>query len=378
MPVKHRTDDAFAQLARTFWTGILELEITDVAYQTLIKSALPTLPLHKRPLRLLGKFSFTMTEPTIPTPPQTPPSNVPPSSPDPLPSISLARLDSLLETYLDFLDQYTTLRTQLSKQFSDGFFALARANHTSPSLGGGRRFGGDGYDERMKAQRRVVYTVEDSRGGSDAHRDESEEIGRDGDQVAALTACRVSIQKTKHSSPSEETSTGSAEQADYDDTPDHSSTGASSTPPISSPTPTKRDSSSKASTEAKAKRPPSHRDPLNWYGILVPQALRQAQACFTAGVETSIPQLLNTSAAMRELETSISKLRVELGLQPGLEPDLDVEENAQVQEEEPSSTNPSSQPPRTTIDASQISTSPRKRLVQRTSEPRSRILRLDG
>ena len=318
-----------------------------------------------------------MTEPTIPTPPQTPPSAIPPSKPDPLPSTSLARLDSLLETYLDFLDQYTTLRTQLSKQFSDGFFALARANHTSTSLGGGRRYGGDGYDERMKAQRRVVYSVEESRGGSDANRDEAEEMGRDGDQVAALPSCQISIQKTKHSSPSDETSTGSTEQADDVDAPDHSSTGDSTTAPGSSPTPSKRDSSSETRAKAKLPLPPSNRDPLNWYGILVPQPLRQAQACFTIGVETSIPQLLNTSAAMRELETCISKLRVELGLQPGLELDLDVGEIAQVQEEF-SSTNPSSQPPRTVKDASQVSTSSRKRLVQRTSEPRSRILRLDG
>src|ERR1700728_4011474 len=76
-----------------------------------------------------------MAESKIPTPPEKPPSMASPS----------------------------TLRTQLSKQFSDGFFSLARANHASPTLGSGRRYGEEGYDKRMKAQRRIVYSTRDSK-----------------------------------------------------------------------------------------------------------------------------------------------------------------------------------------------------------------------
>jgi hypothetical protein len=76
-----------------------------------------------------------MTESKIPTPPETPPSMASPS----------------------------TLRTQLSKQFSDSFFSLARANHTSPTLSSGRQYGEEGYDERMKAQRKIVYSTRDSK-----------------------------------------------------------------------------------------------------------------------------------------------------------------------------------------------------------------------
>src|SRR5436305_5836411 len=103
-----------------------------------------------------------MAESTIPPPPQTQRFVAPPSEPKVVPEVSLERLDNLLETYLELLDEYTTLRTQLSKQLSDGFFSLASANHTSPTLGSGRRYGEEGYDERMKAHRRIVYSTRDS------------------------------------------------------------------------------------------------------------------------------------------------------------------------------------------------------------------------
>lgn len=69
-----------------------------------------------------------------------------------------ARLDDLLEQYLELLDQYTTLREELSKTFSSGFFSLAQAQRAS-TLGAGRRYGEECYDERMKAQRKVSSTL---------------------------------------------------------------------------------------------------------------------------------------------------------------------------------------------------------------------------
>src|SRR5437763_985471 len=73
-----------------------------------------------------------MTESTVPTPNPTLPPAPEPSTLNHVPEISLGRLDSLLEAYLDLLDEYTALRTNLSKELSDGFYSLARANHTSP------------------------------------------------------------------------------------------------------------------------------------------------------------------------------------------------------------------------------------------------------
>jgi coiled-coil domain-containing protein 115 len=54
-------------------------------------------------------------------------------------------------------------------------------------------------------------------------------------------------------------------------------------------------------------------DPISWYGILVPQSLRNAQKSFTSGVEGGVPQLLDVMADMREVELKIYNLRKEIG-----------------------------------------------------------------
>ena len=160
----------------------------------------------------------------IPNLPQTPSSANFPSQPESVPEVSLERLDSLLEAYLELLDEYTTLRTQLSKQFSEGFFALARANHTSNNLGSGRRYGEEDYDERMKAQRRITYSVENSmtgRGGNSTEvkdtdgLDEAEKV----DNGAAMPGSKISIQKTKDVVSPEKGCTGDLEKAKNVETP---------------------------------------------------------------------------------------------------------------------------------------------------------------
>lgn len=260
-----------------------------------------------------------MAEATIPTPPQTPPCPASSSEPEPVPELSLQRLDSLLETYLELLDEHTTLRKQLSKQFSEGFFCLARANHLSGSLGNGRRYGEEGYDERMKAQRRIVYSMEVSRDGEDVDNTGSEDTVASQEaekkhQVAAQPSYRVSIQKMKDARP-DQTSTADSEQPNRVEGLQNSSTRDSAAAPASSSSPTQPKSS--AEPQKNVKSPPSNRDPLNWYGILTPPPLRKAQDSFVSAVETSIPQLLGTSASMYDLECQITKLRTELRLQPG-------------------------------------------------------------
>lgn len=266
------------------------------------------------------KACITMAESTIPTPPQTPPPAPEPFTPEPVSEGSFERLDCLLETYLELLDEYTALRTKLSKQFSDGFYSLARANHTSASLGSGRRYGEEGYDERMKAARGVVYSVEGSGDGSGTNSIRVEEKDCSGqaereDQPASRTGYRLSIRKTNDVANHAHTSRGISKQPHGTEELECSSTAESAVEPGPSPTRTRSTASPK--NKASAEPPASCRDPLNWYGILVPQPLRQAQASFVSAVESSIPQLLNTSALMGDLETQITTLRIELGLQPG-------------------------------------------------------------
>ena len=50
-------------------------------------------------------------------------------------------------------------------------------------------------------------------------------------------------------------------------------------------------------------------DPLRWFGILVPSALRATQTSFTAAVEGPVPELINIVAELRKLENEIRKTR---------------------------------------------------------------------
>lgn len=54
-------------------------------------------------------------------------------------------------------------------------------------------------------------------------------------------------------------------------------------------------------------------DPITWYGILVPPALRSAQQSFTDAVEGQVPALVSVMDEMRTVESEINRLRRELG-----------------------------------------------------------------
>jgi len=59
--------------------------------------------------------------------------------------------------------------------------------------------------------------------------------------------------------------------------------------------------------EELTKDPPS--DPLRWFGILVPPALRSAKTDFAVAVDDPIPRILNSTKKMHQLEHEISRLR---------------------------------------------------------------------
>lgn len=53
-------------------------------------------------------------------------------------------------------------------------------------------------------------------------------------------------------------------------------------------------------------------DPLRWFGILVPPALRSAQSNFITAVEGSIPQLANVARELRNQEIEIGRVRKQI------------------------------------------------------------------
>ena len=178
------------------------------------------------------------------------------------------RLDELLEQYLELLDQYSTLREELSKSFSSGFFSLAQAQRSS-SRGAGRRYGEDCYDERMKGQRRVDLT---------------------GD-VGVEVERRLEVDD-------ERDARSRAEQSKEDENKDDHSETVSET----------------VKSTGKKKQNPATRDPLTWFGILAPPALKQTQRCFVEAVEKSIPALINVDSKMEDLEGEIWSVRKDLGV----------------------------------------------------------------
>lgn len=53
-------------------------------------------------------------------------------------------------------------------------------------------------------------------------------------------------------------------------------------------------------------------DPLRWFGILVPPALRTAQSTFVAAVEGSVPQLASVARELRRQEMEIGRVRKQI------------------------------------------------------------------
>jgi hypothetical protein len=53
-------------------------------------------------------------------------------------------------------------------------------------------------------------------------------------------------------------------------------------------------------------------DPLKWFGILVPPALRTAQSAFVNAVEGPIPQLVRLAREMRAQEIEIGRVRKQI------------------------------------------------------------------
>ncbi|KIX92210.1 uncharacterized protein Z520_12091 [Fonsecaea multimorphosa CBS 102226] len=207
------------------------------------------------------------------------------------------RLDALLVSYLTILDTYTNLRAQLSRDLSGGFFALAQANRNANStLGVGRRYGEEGFDERMKAAKVVkIQETGNTRLPESYNEKEQEEVeehapvqkngcetgnGKSGDERTAAQGNKEDMEKP----------TGDSEEYIQQ----------SATAPYCFSV------SSLASNLTK--------DPLKWYGILIPTALRTCQSHFATTISSTIPEILNTTSAMRGLEEEIWAVRRQLGI----------------------------------------------------------------
>ncbi|KAL8738050.1 MAG: hypothetical protein Q9181_001118 [Wetmoreana brouardii] len=171
-------------------------------------------------------------------------------------------LDDLLERYLDLVHQYYTLQQSLAKDFSSGYFSLAQANFSNPNR---VRYGQDLYDDRMQALTR--FNIDSTPEGK-SRTNTAEPSLKEAISVSLL-------QPTRQKS--------AAQQANKDRSTAMAQTEKDPNPPIS--------------------------DPLKWFGILVPPALRTSQQTFKTTVTETVPSLANISTEMKSLEIEIRRIR---------------------------------------------------------------------
>lgn len=158
---------------------------------------------------------------------------------------SSPNIDDLLKHYLTLVDTYTTLRAELSRLQTATFQHLARANFAAER---GLRFGPDHYDARAQALRTAHITAEEASGAPVFH-----------------------VVAKQHETETEAPTSGEEAAAD--------------------------------------KKPPPPRDPLRWFGLLTPPALRLTQASAVDAVERVVPALATVEAEMRRVEIEVRRAR---------------------------------------------------------------------
>ena len=293
---------------------------------------------------------------TLPSPPDTPVS----SQEDDL----VQRLDDLLEQYLHQLDAYDTLRKKLQDQFSSGFFALANAQRHC-KLGPGRRYGEEQYDGRMKAGRVVRtsgrgLTAEELKGPGACTRCVEKEANcvyeyHAGSLRQRCRRCVQEKQKLEDCIESTDRMEPEAKEQQHEKTPE---------------TVARPEIEAGEGTDESVRITYTPLDPIRWYGLLVPPVLRDAQMHFASAVSETMAPLIIAERNMAHLETKIAEVRESLGIQQIYED----KDNGDVGEghDDTKVTVPQSKPMVT-----QSKSNPKRQsLVDRTSAPRSPLLKL--
>jgi hypothetical protein len=166
------------------------------------------------------------------------------------PGIAADDVDGLLEHYLGLLDEYTKLRSTLTGLQTSIYQSIARANFSAEH---GIRYGQDMYDERMQRFRSLA--IRHSEDGAPRFE----------------VICHGAENHDAQAKENEDTD-GTAEEKDKE----------------------------------RIQKPG---DPLKWFGILTPMALRHAQSQSIRAVEQIIPKLVSVDAAMADVEIRVRRAR---------------------------------------------------------------------
>lgn len=201
-------------------------------------------------------------------------------------------IDALLERYLHLLHEYTTLRKQLSALQAGTYQNIARANFAAER---GMRYGQDHYDERMQASRRVGVAT-----SAAATADQTTVAVA---AVPRFTVIRHGEEREEEDADSEKTS-GTDEGSGLDIKERGNDNAAERVEER-----VEDEDDTKPANDKKKTKKKMQRDPLRWFGLLTPMALRQAQAQSLQAVEQLIPRLVSVDAEMAQVEIEVRRAR---------------------------------------------------------------------
>ncbi|KAK9343721.1 hypothetical protein V1522DRAFT_412315 [Lipomyces starkeyi] len=225
--------------------------------------------------------------------------------PSALPSV----LDRLLFSYCELLDQYQAIQDRLSSSFTDGFINLAKANYESRT-----RFGKDYYHGGMTASK--ILTLNEK---------EFTPLYAPDTQVEYTQLALVDVPLP---SVEDAADVGGAEKVDASATTTSTATEENPVrrrrPDEEKPDSTQEPEDDKKKAEAEQGEPklpapkarkqkiPLNRDPIRWFGVLVPFSLRKSQNNFTEAV-SEIANLLSIVNQLRALEAKVKHWSAENG-----------------------------------------------------------------
>ncbi|RPB19429.1 hypothetical protein L211DRAFT_871302 [Terfezia boudieri ATCC MYA-4762] len=174
------------------------------------------------------------------------------------------RLEALILSYLDLIDTYTELQKDICRNFSEGYLSIAQANFSSNT---GRRYGQDFYDERMKAMKGVEISYEDTR-KSPTFKPRHFPLEGEPIEVSEKDDAGKTSGVRRRKGGKEET---------------FKETFSEGKPQIKTPNTDTQLDDEEGETSASPPIKKDPRDPLKWFGIFVPPALKIAQLRFSDG-----------------------------------------------------------------------------------------------
>ncbi|KAG9944956.1 hypothetical protein KCU85_g7602, partial [Aureobasidium melanogenum] len=200
------------------------------------------------------------------------------------------QLDSLWEKHLTLLDSYHQAQQQIARHFSSGFFNLAQATFKSTTR---VRYGQEYYDDRMQASTRFDASI-------DNH-----------------DLPRLALKVNDTTPPTKDSNNKSSDEKVDEKEGDKPT--QQPTPPSTPPTESEEKRPDEQSHENKPEQADDKesaqkkvRDPIHWYGILVPPSLRSSQTSFKSAIHGPVIEAANSAQALRHVNMEIRKLRKDI------------------------------------------------------------------